>query len=66
MNCLWPLCHWWGRNRVAGSISDTQPGSKTSKLCSRLRRELEPVFSIDLRSLALFRISLALLLFAEI
>jgi hypothetical protein len=51
---------------VVGSISDTQPSSWASKLCARLRRELEPVFSIDLRSLALFRISLALLLFAEI
>ncbi len=51
---------------MIGSISDTQPSSTGSKLCARLRQELEPVFSIDLRSLALFRISLALLLFAEV
>jgi len=51
---------------VVGSIPDTQRSSTASKLGARLRRELKPVFSIDLRSLALFRVSLALLLFAEI
>jgi len=51
---------------VVGSIPDTQPSSTASKLGARLRRELESIFSIDLRSLALFRVSLALLLFAEI